>query len=198
MRLGVFRKNRVVRIAALICMTMPQASLAQATGPDAIALLSQSGHHAMVRHALAPGSGDPADFELGDCTTQRNLDAAGRAQAERLGDLLRQSDIGQVEVLSSEWCRTLETAQLMDLGAVTPFESLNSTWRRPKTLSQKRADEVRAALLARSPEDTAIFVTHAANIVALTGHRTGSGEGIVIAVTGNTLEVVGTFAAPRH
>ena len=66
----------------------------------------------LMRHALAPGTGDPPGFVLEDCTTQRNLDQAGRLQAERWGDLLRQNSISAPRVLSSRWCRALDTAEL--------------------------------------------------------------------------------------
>src|SRR5688500_16468822 len=73
---------------------------------------------ALLRHALAPGIGDPAEFRLDDCATQRNLSAAGRDQARAIGERLRAQGITQAEVYSSQWCRCLETARLLDLGAV--------------------------------------------------------------------------------
>ncbi|MEM6421797.1 MAG: histidine phosphatase family protein, partial [Pseudomonadota bacterium] len=91
-----------------------------------------------MRHALAPGTGDPAAFELRDCATQRNLDARGRAQAVATGQMIRDAGIRIDAVLSSQWCRCLDTARLLDLGPVIEEPALNSFFRdrargRPQT-----------------------------------------------------------------
>src|SRR5687767_13248509 len=80
--------------------------------------LAEGGYVVMLRHALAPGIGDPANFRLGDCATQRNLSKDGREQARRLGERLRAQDIDRARIYSSQWCRCLETAALLDLGPV--------------------------------------------------------------------------------
>ena len=80
-----------------------------------------SGRGRLRGHAAArapPGVGDPANFRLGDCATQRNLSEEGRAQAGHLGERLRAHGIQQAEVYSSQWCRCLETAGLLELGPV--------------------------------------------------------------------------------
>ena len=69
-----------------------------------------------LRHALAPGFGDPDNFDLKDCDTQRNLDAKGRSQAAKIGEELRLRNIEFTEILSSQWCRCKETANLLELG----------------------------------------------------------------------------------
>ena len=79
-----------------------------------------------LRHALAPGNGDPANFNLKDCPTQRNLDETGRMQARGIGKRIAAANLDLAGVYSSEWCRCLETALLLDLGPVTPFSGLNS------------------------------------------------------------------------
>ena len=93
--------------------------------------LDQGGYVLMVRHARAPGTGDPDHIRLGDCATQRNLDDEGRAQARRLGTRLRAAGVAAAEVYSSQWCRCLETAALMDLGPVEELPALNSFHQRP-------------------------------------------------------------------
>lgn len=99
-----------------------------ASSSDTWSLLQQGdrGYVVMMRHALAPGTGDPPNFRLEDCSTQRNLSAQGRAQARRIGEAFRRRGIKVARVLSSQWCRCLETARLMNLGAVEPFAPLNS------------------------------------------------------------------------
>ena len=72
----------------------------------------------LFRHALAPGTGDPRNFQLNDCSTQRNLSEEGRKQAVRIGEELKRRKILITRVLSSQWCRCLETAKLMDVGQI--------------------------------------------------------------------------------
>ena len=79
-----------------------------------------------LRHALAPGFGDPDNFDLKDCDTQRNLDAKGRSQAAKIGEELRLRNIEFTEILSSQWCRCKETANLLELGKWKEFAGLNS------------------------------------------------------------------------
>lgn len=90
------------------------------------AALEEGGQVILMRHALAPGIGDPAAFERGDCATQRNLSDEGRAQAVAIGEALRQRGVRVDAVYSSHWCRVRETAELMALGEVTPVAWLDS------------------------------------------------------------------------
>ena len=90
--------NRISRRTALF--GLPLLSLpARATDPWSA--LRTTGHFALIRHALAPGTLDPPGFQLGDCATQRNLSAEGRAQATRMGDLFRSNDITSARLHSS-------------------------------------------------------------------------------------------------
>lgn len=147
-----------------------------------------------MRHALAPGIGDPPGFELDDCTTQRNLDARGRAQARATGDAFRAHGIAVDRVLTSQWCRCRETAELLDLGEVSELSALNSFFadRSTRTAQTRHTQE----FLAQLPDDTSVvLVTHAVNIAALTGRSASSGEIIVITVAPDgTVEVLGEIA----
>ena len=137
--------------------------------------LSRPGALAIMRHALAPGTGDPPDFALGDCSTQRNLDDRGRAQARAIGDALRTRGIGFDRVLTSEWCRCRETAELLALGPVEPFPPLNSFFgRRERGPEQTR--QLQAWISTLEPATRVMFVTHQVNITALTGRFASSGE----------------------
>jgi phosphohistidine phosphatase SixA len=135
----------------------------------------------LLRHALAPGTGDPAEFRLDDCATQRNLSAAGREQARAIGERLRAQGIAQAEVYSSQWCRCLETARLLDLGSVTELPALNSFFG-----DRASAGAQTAALtdfLSAAPRAAAVvLVTHQVNIAALTGQGAASGEIVVVAL----------------
>lgn len=153
---------------------------ASASAPDLVARLQQGGHVLLLRHAIAPGFGDPPGFRLGDCTTQRKLDELGRAQAVAIGDALRARGIREARVYSSQWCRCLETASLMRLGPVTPLPALNSFFER--TQHRERNLAALRDFLARQPADGSplVLVTHHVNIQAVTGINVGSGEGVVL------------------
>ncbi|MGQ9365488.1 histidine phosphatase family protein [Azospirillum sp. ST 5-10] len=143
-----------------------------------------AGSVVLMRHAEAPGIGDPPGFRLGDCATQRNLDDGGRAQARRMGDRLRDLGIREARVLSSQWCRCLETARLLRLGPVTEEPALNSFFGR----SGEREATVAAVrrLLAALPGDgtPVVLVTHQVTITALTGLYPAFGEAILLRADG--------------
>ena len=139
--------------------------------------LRQPGAIAIMRHAIAPGTGDPADFRLGDCSTQRNLDERGREQARAIGDAFRSRGIAFDRVLTSQWCRTRETANLLDLGPVADAPALNSFFR-DRSTRDRQTEETRD-LIAATP-GSLMLVTHQVNISALTGRFTRSGEVLVV------------------
>jgi len=141
-----------------------------------------------MRHALAPGTGDPADLRLGDCTTQRNLDDRGRAQARAIGDAFRARGIVFDTVLTSQWCRTRETAELLDLGPVVEAAALNSFFRDGSTRAAQT--EATRALIAAT-DGRSLLVTHQVNISALTGESTRSGEVLVVRLTEAGADLLG-------
>lgn len=171
----------------MICLVLLIPVAGSAEGLD---LLKRDGVVALMRHALAPGTGDPAEFRLGDCATQRNLDARGRAQARRTGDVLRAAGVEFDAVWTSEWCRTRDTALLMDMGRVEEKPALNSFYAgRGDAAAQTAATR---DLIARMPTGTRLLiVTHQVNITALTGLGVGSGEIIVTRRTPGGLAPVG-------
>jgi phosphohistidine phosphatase SixA len=136
---------------------------------------------ALLRHALAPGTGDPAGFQLEDCATQRNLSDAGRAQARAIGERLRAQGITRAEVYSSQWCRCLETARLLDLGRVTELPALNSFFGDRASAGAQTAALANFLSGGRRAAPL-VLVTHQVNITALTGQPTRSGEIVVVAL----------------
>jgi broad specificity phosphatase PhoE len=134
---------------------------------------------ALIRHALAPGTGDPAHFVLEDCATQRNLSEEGRQQAREIGAAFRQNGITAARVLSSRWCRCLETARLLDLGTVEPFPALDSFFATRERGPDQTA-ELRKFLSQSYDGPPRVLVTHQVNITALTGIFPRSGEMIVV------------------
>ncbi|SNT27852.1 histidine phosphatase family protein [Tropicimonas sediminicola] len=162
------------------------ASMASADDWDA---LTEPGAIAVMRHALAPGTGDPAAFTLGDCSTQRNLDERGREQARKIGAALRERGITFDRVLTSQWCRTRETAELLDVGSVSDAPVLNSFFQDFST----RERQTREALdLIAQSDGRILLVSHQVNISALTGRGTRSGEILAIQVTDDGVDVTGS------
>lgn len=143
------------------------------------------GHVLVVRHAYAPGSGDPANFRLGDCSTQRNLDTEGRDQARRIGRWLQDRGVAAARVYSSQWCRCLETADLMGIGPVTPLPALNSFFQRPADREPNLA--ALRSFLAAQPRDgpLIVLVTHYVTIAGITGETVSSGEGVLLRRSGD-------------
>ena len=139
-----------------------------------------------LRHALAPGNGDPNNFVLNDCKTQRNLDEPGRKQARAIGKSIAEAKLSLAGIYSSEWCRCIETALLLDLGAITPFSGLNSFYQnhfpRDDTLA-KLVDKLDSLPHDRGP---VIMVTHFVNIQAITNITVQSGGAVLYHLsTGN-------------
>ena len=127
-----------------------------------------------MRHALAPGFGDPDNFSLLDCTSQRNLDEEGRRQARLIGAAIRESNMQFADVLSSEWCRCKETAELLNVGKWKTFSGLNSFF-------QDHADKgetLKKLHLKLNTLDNGItlLVTHQVVINAITGTTVRSGD----------------------
>lgn len=155
-----------------------------------------SGYVVMMRHALAPGIGDPDGFRLKDCSTQRNLSAAGRQQAQRIGKAFRDRKIPVASVRSSQWCRCLETAKLLNLKPVEAFPPLNSFFQDASTKAQQ-TEAVRHLILAsRTAQGVTILVTHQVNITALTDRVPASGESVVLRAKGQAIEVIGQLPPP--
>lgn len=153
---------------------------AQSAAADPWAELSRPGAIILFRHASAPGGGDPPGMRLGDCSTQRNLSEGGRAEARRIGERMRDRRIAIGAVLTSQWCRTRETAALAfgDTARDEPaFNSFFGEADQARDAQTARADRL---LRAWKGPGVLVVVTHQVNITALTGHVPASGEGVVL------------------
>lgn len=180
---------------ALLAMT---ARAAGVTPDDPVWSALQRGTHVvLIRHAQTePGVGDPPGFKLGDCGTQRNLSDEGRAQARKLGDIFRTRRIEVDRVLSSPWCRCIETARLAFGRAPVTTDALASFFDEP----DKREPQVAALrkLVAdfRGPGNL-VLVTHGNNIRGLTGIAPSMGAIVVLKPTANGgFAVVGEAVVP--
>ena len=149
----------------------------------------------LLRHAIAPGTGDPANFAIGDCSTQRNLSAQGIAQAGRIGALFRENGVAQARVFSSQWCRCLDTAKGLGLGSVEPQPLLNSFFGSPED-GRPQTQALRAWMTGLPRGRPVVLVTHQVNITGLTNIVPASGELLfVTAGAADPLTVIGRVAA---
>lgn len=156
-------------------------------------VLRSGGHVALLRHALAPGTGDPSQFTIGDCSTQRNLSDRGREQAERIGDRFRENGIGRAHVFSSQWCRCIDTANRLKLGPVNELPVLNSFYERPE-VREAQSRGLLAWLENQNLSEVHVLVTHQVNVTDLTEVYPGSGELVIVRVPKNgDITVVGTI-----
>ena len=150
--------------------------------------LQAGGHVIMIRHGLTtPGSGDPLGFKLEDCATQRNLIEEGRAESRKLGELLRAHGIRIERVLSSEWCRCIETAELIGAGKVEREPALNNLYGRPQNRA-KQVDAMRALIAGWKGAGNLLLSTHGANMGALMGINPETAAGVVLKPTPETKE----------
>jgi phosphohistidine phosphatase SixA len=142
--------------------------------------LRAGGHVALMRHADAPGGvGDPPGFRVDDCATQRNLSEKGRADATKIGSRLQREGIAFEKILSSPWCRCIDTAKLLSLGTV----ETEATFGNVVVLRDQREALTTGArtLIAKwAARGNLLVVTHGANIFALTGISPASGEIVVV------------------
>jgi len=141
-------------------------------------LLKEGGKVVFIRHAYAPGGGDPNNFELYDCSTQRNLNEQGINQSKRMGKLFSEYSIPIDSVYSSQWCRCKQTADLLNMGSWQEFTGLNSFFQghadRTDTLKklQQKLDNL--------PADTLVLmITHQVTINAVTKISPASGGFVV-------------------
>jgi phosphohistidine phosphatase SixA len=144
---------------------------------EAWAALVTGGHVALVRHGNAPPGygGDPPGFKIDDCATQRNMDERGRAQARAVGEAFRQHGVPVDKILSSPWCRCLETARLMALGPVEGTMAVAASDRSPDRLAV-----LKQMVSAWRGPGTLVVVTHALTVQGLVGIMPGQAETVVI------------------
>lgn len=156
------------------------------------------GYAVLMRHALAPGTGDPAGFRLGDCSTQRNLSAEGRRQAIAIGAQWRRERMPVDRVLTSRWCRARDTARLLAVGKVSAYPALDSSFTVSDATASLRAAQVRALIARhRGEPGVLVLVGHQVNITDITGLVPASGQAVVVkAGADGSVRVVGTLPAP--
>ena len=155
-----------------------------------ITKLQEGGKLIFIRHAYAPGSGDPKNFNLYDCSTQRNLNNSGREQSKKIGILFSKNNIKIKNIFSSEWCRCKETADL----AFKKFETkkfLNSFYSAKFAKNrEKQIKEFENFINNWDKKGNLIFVTHYVFITEILNYAPSSGE---IIITDKNLNIIDTL-----
>jgi len=161
--------------AVVLCAWAVSAAEATESIWDAV---RAPGSVVVLRHSFAPGGFDPPDARLDDCSTQRNLDERGRAQAQRIGEAFRQRGVAVGTVLSSPRCRCLDTGRLA-FGRAEPWDplqgALNDTERRRRHLA-----EIKNAMAAHRSGSPLVLVTHGSVVTGLTGLSIQMGAFVVL------------------
>lgn len=192
----LFQLNLVAKTLSCVVFLMSLTSTAVLSSEENAFLwnsLRSGEHFAMLRHAIAPGTGDPSGFKLDNCRTQRNLSEEGRNQAIKIGKLFRENEIQTARVFSSQWCRCLETAKLLELGPVQPLSSLNSFFNNYQ-YRESQTQKITEWILEQNLDQPLVLVTHQVNITALSHVYPSSGELVVIHRAKNgEFSVVGTI-----
>ena len=186
---GAICSRLLPAIFLLLSALLSVPGSADAVEQKLLAELKTGNHVALLRHALAPGTGDPDNFNLNDCTSQRNLSAAGRQQAADIGMKFRDEGIDNAEIYTSQWCRCLETARLMALGEPVDLPILNSFFRE-YSRQDIQTKQLMDWLSSKDLSQPVILVTHQVNITAISGVYPDSGEIILLHRNSNgTFEV---------
>jgi phosphohistidine phosphatase SixA len=172
--------------ALLACVLVVAGAPARSDADDALwSLLRAGGQVIMLRHAGTDGSlGDPPGARFDDCSSQRSLTEKGREQARKIGEALRAREIPVGRVLSSPWCRCMETAQLA-FGRAEPLFTLLGGPRDPASI-ETRVRALRPLLGAAPVGGNLVLVTHAFTILDVTGERSAEGEMVVFTPRGDT------------
>jgi phosphohistidine phosphatase SixA len=182
-------------VLSLTALLSVQSLGAGVEGEQLWKLLQEGGQVVLIRHAITtPGAGDPPGMRLDDCATQRNLSEEGRRDARRIGDTFRSRNIPIARVLSSPWCRCLETARLA-FDAAEPWLPLSNLFGRP----DNRASQVREMeklVSQRILAGNLVLISHGSTISALTGVSPAPGELVVVTPhDGSRFTVAGRLTA---
>ena len=169
--------TRALMVTLAFVALMTGLGIARASD-EGWALAAKPGHVVLMRHSNAPGVGDPEGYRIDNCATQRNLDSKGRDQSRRVRAAAEARGFRFDVVLSSAWCRCLETARLVTGEEPVTFSGLNSFFDEPSRQARQVA-EVKARVKSLGDSTRVLMVTHQVVITALTGRSTASGEMIV-------------------
>jgi len=189
-----FRGMRPALIGLIVLLLAAPAGAAE----DVWALLKKPGHIVLLRHSNAPGNAtERDDMDFKDCSQQRNLDAEGRAQAARIGDAFRKQKVTQVRLISSQYCRAVDTAKLTKLGPVTQNPALNLVYLANPGAMRSAGEKGRELMKKIPARQLTMLVSHVTNIQAIGGGELASGQMAVVHFDKSGAVVVdGTITVP--
>ena len=165
----------------LLAIGLVPVSSARADDSAVWALLKKPGNIVLLRHSNAPGSTpEPYGIDLKNCAIQRSLDDAGRAQARRIGSEFRKHGITHLRLVSSQFCRALETAKLTGLGPVAELPALNQVFLTDVSGMRESADKTTKFMKTVPAKQLTMLVSHVTNIQAIAGANLSSGEMAVL------------------
>ena len=157
-----------------------------------VSLLKEEGKIIFIRHSIAPGGGDPENFSLNDCSTQRNLSKKGIEQSKQIGEFFKKNKVIISKVLSSQWCRCKDTA-FHAFGKYEEFFALNSTFQiKFSGNSKKQAEALKNFVKKWDGKGNIIFVTHYVIILKHTNYAPSSGELVITDKNFNVLSTLRT------
>ncbi|MAJ58266.1 MAG: histidine phosphatase family protein [Candidatus Pelagibacter sp.] len=157
-----------------------------------VSLLKEEGKIVFIRHSIAPGGGDPENFNLKDCSTQRNLSEKGIKQSKQIGEFFKKNKVIISKVLSSQWCRCKDTA-FHAFGKYEEFFALNSTFQiKFSGNSKKQAEVLKNFVKKWDGKGNIIFVTHYVIILKHANYAPSSGELVITDKNFNVLSTLRT------
>ena len=174
--------TRIKRIFALLIFMISPFLISGQVRAELVKDLQDGQHVLLMRHADAPGYGDPKGYVIGKCSTQRNLGEGGKKQAKVIGVWLSNQGIQNAEIFSSPWCRCLDTATLLNKGPVKIESSLGSFFD-DMSLEKRQTRALEVFIkneLAKQSKVPHILVTHHVNIEAYTGKVVGVGDMVLV------------------
>ena len=175
------------RILVFFLFLLSETSLAS---ENIVEILKKENNIIFIRHAIAPGNGDPSNFDVLDCSTQRNLSNNGELQALKIGNFFKKNDIKITEVLSSEWCRCKDTAKIA-FGNYETKNFLNSFYDdRFSENKDKQILEFQKFIRNWNKTGNLVFVTHYVVISEILNKATSSGE---IVITDYNLKILSSL-----
>jgi phosphohistidine phosphatase SixA len=172
-------KGLIQYCTLLIILMISAASAADLSDNELWQALQSPDHFALMRHARAPGFGDPAGFNIKDCATQRNLGDEGKQQASRMGAALAANGIRSALIYSSQWCRCQDTGKGLGAGAVKA-ESLLDPMPKDRPGQEKQSKELLSWIQQLSLREPTLIITHQINITRLVESFASPGQMLVV------------------
>jgi len=178
-----YMRGLILALVSVLALTLiPHNASAKSLAIwDSLQGTNPKGYVLLLRHALAPGVGDPENFRVDDCSTQRNLNDQGRQDARDIGQWIKRREVRILRIESSRWCRAKETAKLLGLGPVRLNKNLDSLFQDEDALNDPQTANIRKRIVShRNTSGLLIFVGHFVNISAVVGVGVESGEGVLV------------------